>query len=59
MLGHWEQAAADLGTGLRIDFDEESAAVQKVASEKASIIKRRRAEAEAAKEEAERQRRAP
>lgn len=58
MLGHWEKASADLGTGLSIDFDEGSAAVQKVVSEKALAIKRRKGEAEAAKEAAEKVERA-
>mmetsp|Transcript_48256 Transcript_48256/g.92253 ORF Transcript_48256/g.92253 Transcript_48256/m.92253 type:complete len:312 (-) Transcript_48256:649-1584(-) len=42
MLGQWDDALKDLGTGLAIDFDEESYRVQRVVEEKISERKYRR-----------------
>ena len=41
MLAQWEAAAADLGTGLNIDFDDVTAAAAKIVIEKAHIVKTR------------------
>ena len=50
-LGLWEQAAVDLGQGLRIDFDESSAEVLAVVVAKAAIVKKRRTDADIAEME--------
>ena len=43
LLGDWEKAAADLGTGLRIDYDEAADAVLKAVLPKAHVVAARRA----------------
>jgi len=58
LLGAWEAAAADLGTGQRIDFDLSVEAVLKIVLPKAKIVATRRAEAKARKAEAEAKERA-
>ena len=60
-LGNWEQAQMDLGRGLNIDYDETSAAVQKICAEhynKARVHKAKKKAAREAKEKAEREERA-
>lgn len=42
LIGEWEKANSDLGQGNGIDFDEESAEVQKVVQAHASVIRERK-----------------
>jgi tetratricopeptide (TPR) repeat protein len=46
LLGAWEAAAADLGQGLNIDFDEGTQATLKLVVEKAAVVRKRRVIAE-------------
>ena len=60
-LGNWEAAQMDLAKGQAIDFDERSAEIQKIVSERYKAIHAARLKKEAAKrdaEKAERERRA-
>lgn len=59
-LGNWEAANSDLAKGLAIDFDEDTAAVQKVVNERYKLIRAGKLKKEAEKrdrEKAERERR--